>query len=73
LDGIVHEASEPMPDPVWVVQTAAEALALCGEVLLRGDRVLSGSFVHKPLGRATSTSAAIENLGEVSLTICNAR
>ena len=58
-----------MPDPVWVVQATAEALAPFGEILLSGDRVLSGSFVHERLGRASSATASVENLGHVSLAI----
>jgi 2-keto-4-pentenoate hydratase len=69
LDGTIYEAREPVPDPVWVVQAAAQALAPFGETLLSGDRVLSGSFVHERLGRASSATAAIENLGHTSLTM----
>jgi hypothetical protein len=36
---------------------------------LAGDRILSGSFVHEPLGDARVASATIENLGQVSLSI----
>jgi 2-keto-4-pentenoate hydratase len=69
LDGTTHEAGEPVPDPVCVVQAAAEALAPFGETLRSGDRVLSGSFVHERLGCACAATAAIENLGHVSLVI----
>jgi 2-keto-4-pentenoate hydratase len=73
LDASIHESDEPMPDPAWVVQAAAEALAPFGEILLSGDRVLSGSVVHQPLGRASSATASIENLGQVSLAIRDPR
>lgn len=73
LDETIHEASEPMPDPVWVAQTVATALAEFGEILLAGDRVICGSFVHERLGHAASATAAIENLGQVSLSIRGGR
>jgi 2-keto-4-pentenoate hydratase len=69
LDDTAHEASEPIPDPPWVVRTVADVLGQFGERLLPGDRILSGSFVHQCLGDARSASAAIEGLGRVSLVI----
>ena len=69
LDEVVHEAREPVPEPVWVVRSVADVLGQFGETLLPGDRILSGSFVHQPLGAARSVSAAIENLGRASLSI----
>jgi 2-keto-4-pentenoate hydratase len=69
LDDTVHDAGESMPDPLWVVRTAADLLAQFGERLLPGDRILSGSFVHQRLARARSATAAIQGLGRVSLAI----
>jgi 2-keto-4-pentenoate hydratase len=69
LNDTVHYASEPMPDPLWVVRTAAEILAQFGERLLTGDRILSGSFIHQRLGHARLASVAIRGLGRVSLAI----
>lgn len=69
LDDTVHQARERMPDPLWVVRTVADTLGEFGEILLAGDRILSGSFVHEPLGNARSASAAIEKLGSVWLSI----
>jgi hypothetical protein len=69
LDGTVHDATEPIPDPVWVVQSVADLLAQFGERLVAGDRILSGSVVHERLGYARSATAAIHGLGCVSLGI----
>jgi 2-keto-4-pentenoate hydratase len=69
LDDTIHQAREPMPDPIWVVRTTADVLGQFGETLRAGDRILSGSFVHEPVGDARFASAAIENLGRVSLSI----
>jgi 2-keto-4-pentenoate hydratase len=69
LDGTIHHAREPMPDPTRVVQTVAEILGQFGESLVAGDRILSGSFVHEPLGDTRVATATIENLGPVSLSI----
>jgi hypothetical protein len=71
LDEAVHGASESVPDPVWVVRTVADVLGQFGEALLPGDRILSGSFIHQPLGAARCVSAVIENLGRASLSICD--
>jgi 2-keto-4-pentenoate hydratase len=69
LDDSIHDAREPIPDPVWVVRRAADVLGQFGERLLPGDRILSGSFVHQRIGDARSATAAIEGLGRVSLMI----
>ncbi|MBV8953205.1 MAG: hypothetical protein JO179_03635 [Solirubrobacterales bacterium] len=69
LDDTVHDADEPMPDPLWVVRTAAEILAQFGERLLAGDRILSGSFIHQRVGQIRLASAAIHRLGRASLRI----
>lgn len=69
LDGEVHEAAEPIPDPVWVVRTVAQVLGEFGEALVAGDRVLSGSFVHERLGHARAATAEVDTLGQVSLRV----
>jgi hypothetical protein len=69
LDDTVHDAADPIPDPLWVVQTVADVLAQFGERLLVGDRILSGSFVHQRLGHARSAAGAINGLGRVSIVI----
>jgi 2-keto-4-pentenoate hydratase len=65
VDGEEREITVPAADPERVVRDAARLLAAVGERLAPGDRILSGSSTHVPVGAGDGVEAEIDGLGRV--------
>jgi 2-keto-4-pentenoate hydratase len=66
INGVRHPADEDAADVIDTVRSVAQVLALCGERLRAGDRILAGSLTHLPIGHCDHITAEIEGLGCVS-------
>jgi 2-keto-4-pentenoate hydratase len=69
IGGVEREAADVEVDAVAVVARIGELLALVGERLEPGDRILAGSSCHQPAGPGDEVVAAIDGLGRVSARI----
>jgi hypothetical protein len=68
-DGGVRATGRADSDPEARIAAAARVLEACGERLLDGDRVITGSILQAPVARGEELVARIRGLGEVSLRV----
>jgi 2-keto-4-pentenoate hydratase len=64
-----HTADRPARDPVATVRSVARVLEGCGERLLGGDWILTGSLVHVPVAPGDDLAGVVDGLGQVTIHI----
>jgi 2-keto-4-pentenoate hydratase len=69
IGGAEREAAEVDVDATAIVARIGELLALVGERIEPGDRILAGSSCHRPAAAGDEVVAAIDGLGRVSARI----